>query len=129
MKTSIIPHIVQQEKDTPEIILDSENGIFRFAGRSIPENAVSFYKPVIEWLTDYLLKPNTSTEILFKFDYFNTASAKQIAKIMLLLEKLSKKSNVLVKWFYKLGDHEMMEEGMRFEQLTELKIQLIEEDQ
>lgn len=128
MKTSLIPHIVQQEKDTPEIILDSENGIFSFIGRSIPENAVSFYKPVIEWITDYLIKPNDLTEIKFKFDYFNTASAKQIAKIMLLFEKLSKKSRVVLKWHYKLGDHEMMEEGMRYEELTDLKIVLAEDD-
>jgi len=47
---------------------------------------------------------------------------------MLILEKLTKKSTVIVKWYYKKGDYQMMEEGTRYEQLTELDIKLIEED-
>ena len=126
MKTSIVPYIVQEEKDTPEIVLDSDNGMFRFSGRSIPENAVSFYKPVIEWLSDYGTKPNNLTEVIFNFTYFNTASAKQIAKIMISLEKISKKNKVIIKWQYQQGDHDMMTEGLRYKELTNLDINLIE---
>ncbi len=41
-RTSITPYILQAEKDSPEIVLDSNNSIFRFKGRSYMENAKSF---------------------------------------------------------------------------------------
>ena len=95
-------------------------------GRSIPENAVSFYGPILEWLNDYGTKPNAVTEVIFDLNYFNTASAKQIAKIMVTFEKLSKKSKVLINWKYQFGDHDMMSEGLRYRELTELNINIIE---
>ena len=127
MKTSIVPYIVRETEDTPKIILDANNGLFKFSGISIPENAVSFYNPVIEWLLDYGIKPNNITKIIFDFSHFNTSSAKQIASIMVSLQKISKKSNVIIKWKYQKDDHEMMTEGLIYkEELTNLNINIVE---
>ena len=128
MKTSMVPYIVQAQEDTPEIILDSENNIFLFSGRSIPENAVTFYKPIIEWINHYSIKPNKITEIVFNFEYFNTASAKQIAKLMVIFEKLSAKHKVLIKWKYQKDDIEMKNDGMRYKQLTDIDFVFIENE-
>lgn len=125
--SSMTPFLVQQETDTPEIVLDSERGIFSISGRSIPENAVSFYKPVLEWLEDYSKKPLEHTDFHFRYDYFNTASAKQIAKIMIIIEKLCKNNRVTVKWHYKTGDTDMRTDGMRYQELTDINIELIED--
>ena len=125
---SMTPFLVQKESDTPEIVLDAERGLFSFIGRSIPENAVSFYKPVLDWFKDYSKNAEKYTEIHFKFDYFNTASAKQLAKIMLAIEHLGKKNKVVVKWHYQTGDTDMRTDGMRYKELTEINIDLIEED-
>ena len=125
--SSMTPLLIQRENDTPEIVLDSERGIFTITGRSIPENAVSFYKPVLDWLQDYSKKPLEHTDIHFRYDYFNTASAKQIAKIMLATERLSKQNKVTVKWHYASGDTDMRTDGMRYKELTDIDIELIED--
>ncbi|MEA2042455.1 MAG: SiaB family protein kinase [Bacteroidota bacterium] len=125
--SSMIPFLVQKESDTPEIILNADKGIFSFFGRSIPENAVSFYQPVIEWLNDYSESPLKNTDIHFNFDYFNTASAKQLAKIMLAIESISKHDSVTVKWHYNYGDTDMYADGMRYRELLDINIEMIEE--
>ncbi len=118
--------IIKNEVDTPEIILDKENNKFSIIGRSIPENAVSFYRPVVDWLEEYANSPLPNTELQFRFDYFNTASAKQIAKIILIIEKISKTAKIKVKWFYPKGDIDMKLDGMRYKELTEIDIEIVE---
>jgi len=126
MRTSITPYILQATEDSPEIVLDSNNSIFRFHGRSYMENAKSFYRPCLEWLHHYLSQPNDLTEIHFSFEFIATSTMKQLARIFLVLEKLSNKSKIIVKWHYKKGDHSMMEAGIRFTQALNIDMNLIE---
>ena len=42
--------IIEETEDTPEIILDPEQNIFKISKISVPENALDFYKPVLEWI-------------------------------------------------------------------------------
>src|SRR5688572_31551773 len=62
--------------DTPKIILDKGNGIFEISGRSLPEDSVEFYGPVLEWISNYAKAPNATTHFSFKLEYFNTSSSK-----------------------------------------------------
>ena len=41
--------------DTPKVLFDPDNNIFEISGRSLPEDVITFYQPVIEWLDDYEL--------------------------------------------------------------------------
>ena len=43
---------------TPRLYFNSETGEFEISGRSIPENSIEFYKPVINWLDHYIKTPN-----------------------------------------------------------------------
>ena len=45
-------------------------------GVSRPEYVNKNYIPVIEWFKEYAEEPNESTTFDFRFDYFNTATAK-----------------------------------------------------
>ena len=38
---------------TPTVNFDPETGLFELKGRSIPENSIDFYKPLIDWLDRY----------------------------------------------------------------------------
>jgi hypothetical protein len=126
MKDRIEKYIIQQENDTPEIFLDPKEGIIRFKGKSIPENAVSFYKPIIDWLNIYKESPCDITKVAFKFDYYNTATDRQLVKVLLLLEEINKNNNVKVEWFYNTGDISMLNDGKKFKELIELDIEIIE---
>ncbi len=112
--------------DTPEVILDAEKGIFSIAKRSYPENAIDFYDVIISWIRTYGKQPNTETTLVFDFEYFNTASSKQIMKIILELEKFSNKSNVKIVWKYKDIDEDMLSLGLRFQRLVNLNFEFKE---
>ncbi len=127
MKTEISKFTSKAEADTPEVILDAETGKMSFIGRSIPENAVTFFKPIHEWVNNYAQSPIENTEITFKLDYYNTASDKQIAKLMLAFENISENNKLVIKWKYIKGDYEMMNDGTKYQELTSLNIKLIEE--
>jgi len=126
MKDGIEKYIIQEEDDTPEIFLDPKEGIIRFKGKSIPENAVSFYKPIIDWLNTYKENPTNVTKVSFMFDYYNTATDRQLVKVLLLLEEINKNNKVDVEWFYNTGDISMLNDGKKFKELIELDIEIIE---
>ena len=56
----------------------SSNGELLLKGRSIPENSIEFYKPLIEWLESYSESPNSTTVLSVQLEYFNTSSSKCI---------------------------------------------------
>ena len=85
MKDGLDNYVIQEEDDTPEIFLDAKEGVIRFKGKSIPENAVSFYKPIIDWLYVYKENPADQTKVSIVFDYYNTATERQLVKILLIL--------------------------------------------
>jgi hypothetical protein len=60
----------EQLVKTPFIDFDSKTGVFELKGKSIPENSVAFYKPLLEWLDNYCASPNVSTVLNFQLDYY-----------------------------------------------------------
>jgi len=117
----------EQLVKTPFIDFDSKTGIFELKGKSIPENSVAFYKPLLEWLDNYSVSPNISTVLNFQLDYFNTSSAKIIADILKKLDKLqdSGLSNVVVNWYYQDIDEDMLEAGEDYRTFTKTVFNLI----
>lgn len=118
--------LIEATDDSPKVIFDTANSVYQISGRSLPENAIGFYQPVFDWLQNYLQEPNPSTTFEFQLEYFNTASAKQLAKVLLFLEKLSSKSDVIVKWYYKSDDVDMLASGQRYAKLINVKFEVIE---
>ena len=117
---------IDKTGDKPNVILDSENNIFEFSYRSLPENAIDFYTPILNWIDEYSNSPNELTSVDFKLEYFNTASAKQIAKVLLKLHAISQTSKVLIKWYYDHDDTDMLASGQRYSKLIDLDFEFIE---
>lgn len=103
--------------ETPSIILDSEEGLIELSGRSLPEDTVHFYRPVLSWVEKFLQKPSARTEIFIKLEYFNTATSKVLLN---LLTKFENTQNVQVLWFHYQEDEDMLESGKEFEELVHL---------
>lgn len=116
--------IIERTETSPQIILDPIKNRFEFSGDSRPENAREFYMPVIKWLQQYSmnlywkkneLNQKTGITIEFKFDYFNSTSAKYILDIFLILQKMEEQDhNVLIKWYYEENDLDIKEAGEEF---------------
>jgi len=103
---------------TPEVILDKENNIFKFKGRSLPEEVIDFYQPILKWLEEYISNPNNMTIIEMDFDYLNSASQKMLTNIFEILEQLKKNGNqIRIKWKYNIDDNELKEIGQEFSEI------------
>ena len=108
-------------EDTPKIILDKGNGIFEISGRSLPEDSAEFYQPVLDWIEAYSADPNSSTEFMFKLEYFNTASSKLILDVLSALEDID---GMTIVWYFHEDDEDMEEAGEEFSELVDVEFEL-----
>jgi len=96
---------------TPEIDLTVEKGIISVHGRSIPENASSFYEPVYKWAEQYVKNPARSTNLKLNVVYFNTASILWMGKLLKLLTRIPKSDHVLfIHLYFDIEDYDTMGE-------------------
>ncbi len=111
---------------TPAIYFNPDEGSLEMSGRSIPENAISFYKPLFDWLDQYVQQPQAESNVVFNLEYFNTSSSKCILDILRKLERIAEnKAKIAVKWFFDDGDEDMEESGNDFKSLINLDIELV----
>lgn len=115
---------IEATKDTPKIVFDAEKNHFEISEKSLPEDAVSFFQPVFDWLNQYIDSPNEKSTFVFFIEYFSTSTAKQLTKIFYLLEKLSEKSKVEIIWRYKSGDVDMQNAGLRYQKMLNIDFQI-----
>jgi len=118
--------IIDATQDTPRVHFDPKNNIFEISNKSLPEDANDFYRPVIDWLENYKRKPNKKTDFSFKLEYFNTASARYITQIINILDKLAKKNEVKIYWYYQEIDEDMLALGEEFYEMTDVEFELVE---
>ncbi|MBR4268060.1 MAG: DUF1987 domain-containing protein [Bacteroidales bacterium] len=118
--------IIKKTEDSPAVIMDAEKGYVCISGISWPEDALSFYNPLHDWIREYFNNPQKITNIEFKFAYFNTASAKQIAKFITTIKESMKDNKIAVKWFYEKEDSEMLKTGKRYANILNIDFEFIE---
>jgi len=107
--------------DCPEVVLDKAGNEFMIAGKSLPEDVVDFYQPVLDWLNEYAKDPNPATEFVFKLIYFNTASSKLIMDILMIFEAMVEEGHeVTVRWLSLSSDEDMQEAGQEYEEMMEV---------
>ena len=119
---------IEGTDDTPQVTLDAnpENPFMEISGRSLPEDVIAFYDPILEWLDEYAENPLEKTILNIKLEYFNTASSKLLLDILLKLEDMSEAGNdVLVKWHYPDDDEDMEEAGEEYEDIVEVPFEQV----
>lgn len=111
---------------TPKLSFEGDTGKFEISGRSIPENSIEFYRPLLEWLDEYSQHPSPKTDIIIKLEYFNTSSSKCLVEIFRKLEKVFKYgSETQVSWYYDEEDEDMQESGEDFKEIIKLPIEMV----
>lgn len=107
--------------ETPAVTLDAENNVFEFSGMSMPEETAVFYKPILDWWDAYLLNPNSSTKMVFKMEYFNTNSSKNIFDVLMKLKKIhTSGKEVVVSWCSHVDNDEMEDAGKDLAEMLEI---------
>ena len=109
---------IEQTDDSPLVILDPVDNQFEISGKSLPEDVLDFYQPVLDWLLAYKEEPRPLTIFNIKLIYFNTASSKMLMDIMLILEEMVEDGQeVVIRWHSHRIDEDMQEAGKEFEEM------------
>jgi hypothetical protein len=121
------PINIEGSPKTPSIKFDIEKGILEIKGRSIPENSIEFYKPLVDWLDEYAKDPAKKTQVNIHLEYFNTSSSKCILDVFKKLEAIHKaKHDVVIFWYYEEDDEDMLEAGEDYESIIRIPFKMVE---
>jgi hypothetical protein len=111
----------KETERTPEVQFNAASGELKIEGTSIPEDTLSFYEPIFEWLDNYLKNPAASTILTINLKFFNTSSSKCLFTIFGKMEALHYSGkNAKIIWCYKLEDTDMYESGQDFKNLLKV---------
>jgi hypothetical protein len=115
---------IEGSPKTPTVNFNAGTGFLEIKGRSIPENSIEFYKPLIDWIEQYSKSPQDSTSVNIQLEYFNTSSSKCILDVFKRLESINKE--VQVNWYYEEDDEDMLEAGEDYDAIINLPFKMIE---
>lgn len=112
---------------TPTVSFDENSGQLEIKGRSIPENSIEFYKPLIDWIDKYARDPKPHTSLRVQLEYFNTSSSKCILDLFKKLELVRSSGNeVTVLWHYEQDDEDMLEAGEDYQAIINIPFKMIQ---
>lgn len=101
------------------------SGELLLKGRSIPENSIEFYKPILDWIENYGGTPQDKTIVNVQLEYFNTSSSKCILDVFKKLETLSDTA-IDINWYYEEDDEDMLEAGEDYQAIIDIPFKMIE---
>lgn len=120
--------VIEPGRFTPEIRFNSASGTLEIKGESYPENTSEFFKPVFEWLDEYLKDDaSNKTEVTIELYYFNSSSSKILMNFFERLDGAAESGKtIVVHWVYEEDDEDSLEFGEEFaEDLDHLQFSLI----
>ncbi|MGC1389565.1 MAG: SiaC family regulatory phosphoprotein [Bacteroidales bacterium] len=91
---------IEGTRKTPKIEFTHIIGELVLEGRSIPENTVKVYEPLLAWINEYVKSPCPTTNLHLKLEYFNSSSLIWIIKIILGLCNIELEGAVLYVHLY-----------------------------
>ena len=107
---------------SPKVELN-ENGRMSIIGKSLVEDANSFYRPIIENIKkckskDFILE--------IKLEYMNTSSSKVMLMLLKAIKETYTSNNVHVRWYYERGDEDMLDLALDYESILIMPIDVVE---
>ncbi len=124
---------IESSKHKPGVVLDPHNDQVLFSGFSLPEDAMDFFLPLINWFYEYSthceekIKENKILQLTFKLSYYNSASYRAFLEIFHILKKMKEKGmNIHLDWHYEKNDSSMFDGGKELAEMAELPVTLIE---
>lgn len=111
--------------ESPSISLNIDSSEFNITGKSIIEDAETFYQPVLDWFSDF---DGSNIDLLIDLEFFNISSSKRILYLLYKLNDIMDKSDakVSVKWVYQTGDEDMLEVGQDYAYMVNIPFELVE---
>lgn len=120
---------VESTSKTPKIDFISKTGELLIEGISVPENAIEFYTPVVNWLIKYVANPRNKTTLTLKISYLNTSSLQFLYDTLKELDEIVEPDLVVINWYYAEDDEDMKETGEDFNDVSKSEFNFIEVDE
>ncbi len=110
---------------TPEVLFDLELKKFSINGRSMPEDAESFYLPIINWLKENVEHLDIKANLDVKLEYYNTGSFIRLMEIFNTLEVLNERNNEFsVRWLVEKDDLDNINDGESFKDVVKIPFKI-----
>ncbi len=78
---------IEPTKSSPRVSFDCHRHVLEIVGESYPEDAHLFYRPVFDWLNDYLAQLGEETvQVKVDVSYFNSSCSKVFMDLFELLD-------------------------------------------
>ena len=118
---------IKGTEDTPHIHF--RPGHILIEGRSMPENVLIFYQPIVEWVENYIKNPEPFTKIDVHLIYTNSCSIKYINDILRIFERGCDADHKMeVNWIYEAGDESVHEIGTDMSSVINIPFKYIEKE-
>jgi len=101
---------IEASQFSPQVFFDTKNNQFEISGNSYDKD---FYKPVIQWLSQYLLQNNRALHFNISLEQLNSGAFKKLNELLSLLENYhtSTKTPVTVNWISDQDNDDTLEYG------------------
>lgn len=117
---------IRPTRDTPAVYFNPVQGIFKMYGRSLPENSLKFWTPILHEIEKGI--QTRKLDIRVKMEYYNTSSSKCVFDLFRVFKSIEDKGVELsIRWYYEEYDEDMLEAGEDYRNLLDLPIKFIEE--
>ena len=118
--------IIASTLKSPEVKFNT-NGDLLIAGKSIPEDSNSYYKPLFAWLEEFKQTSPSAINLTLKLDYMNTSSVRIVLRFLQNLVAMSKENVALkIKWIYDFDDDDICEQGEIIQESIKYPIEMVE---
>ena len=105
--------IIEPTSSTPAIQFKTD-GRLLIEGRSLPENVMNFYSPLIDWVGKLTAQ---TVKLDINMEYLNSASTKKMLEFLKVLDANNHIKTLVVNWHYEADDEDTLENGQIFEEL------------
>ncbi|MBN2757995.1 MAG: DUF1987 domain-containing protein [Bacteroidales bacterium] len=95
----------------PSVSFNAKTGICELSGESFLEDTVEFYKPLINWVEDYIELVHGPLALIIRLTYFNTSTSRSILDILNILKDYEESGGeVVINWHFDENDIDMEED-------------------
>lgn len=101
--------VITKTKRTPSINFNT-SGELMIKGRSLPEDVINFYKPVLNWLEEFKLIAPKKITLTIDFSYLSTSTVRIALEALRIITSTENCKTTII-WMYEEDDIDMKEQG------------------
>ena len=116
---------VSSTQQSLEINLQADGNLI-LSGISTPDNVITFFNPVNDWIVKYLDESCDYFQLEFFIDYLNTSSTRILIDILRVIKTYQTDTfTPIIKWNYETDDEDILELGEELALISKLEFEYI----